>query len=523
MAGTIGAILGLQEFTIIGAVIILLWCLSPLGGQSARRILVLGSIPQNSTASLHYFAFNQTTAANTWREFHTPISALFLSALMGSDSWSTPRDTWGNVKIPVLESLDKPDSDGWYSLNPSANTTYSALLGVPLDGLQSNATMEFFMQSGYFNLKCPQLVTVHMYAVSDAASRRHLFSGLQYHHYNNITLVANDQQSVGYQYNSWFLDTHTNNTSENKSMSAEKIPPTVFFASQGPNSTYVVAADCNVTYTRVEAKIKCDGLLCAATTVRRSKSDRTPDTRTPLDQDLPRAVETFTNMVKVFPDTTPKLYENSNSATEAYLNGSTMVFSQDNSLDAQEGQMMDLSKTPADVFSQRFTTIFNTMWHSTHSAQYRPTLAPQFQVGAIQGPNYANGPLGDNSSNLVTTANVTHRFTGYVANPMWVSFLLITSIVLQICAAVGMFLKYHCSAPDILGYVSSMMRNNEFTPMPAGGSALDGVDRSRLLRNYRVKLVDVRPEADVGRIALISTDDSLGEVGTRLDRRRVYE
>lgn len=278
-----------------------------------------------------------------------------------------------------------------------------------------------------------------------------------------------------------------------------------------------------MTYTRVEAKIRCGGLLCAATTIRRSRSDPTPDTRTPLDLDLPRAEETFTNMCKVFPDATPKLYENSNSATENYLNGSNKVFSQDRSEDALEGQMMDLSKVPIDSFSERFTTIFNNMWHSTHSAQYAPTLAPQFQVRAIQWANYANGVIGDNTSNLVATANVSQNFPGYIAKPIWVSFLLITSTIVQICAIIRLFLKYHCFAPEILGYVSSMTRNNELTPLPAGGSTLDGVERSRIFWNYKVKLINVQPEDEVGRIVLVAIDEQGEERGVKPGRGRLYE
>lgn len=71
MADTVGAILGLHEFTVLGAAILVPWCLSPLGGQSAQRILVVGSISETTNLSLQYFAFDQTIFANTWYEFHT--------------------------------------------------------------------------------------------------------------------------------------------------------------------------------------------------------------------------------------------------------------------------------------------------------------------------------------------------------------------------------------------------------------------------------------------------------------------
>lgn len=68
-----------------------------------------------------------------------------------------------------------------------------------------------------------------------------------------------------------------------------------------------------------------------------------------------------------------------------------------------------------------------------------------------------------------------------------------------------------------------MTRNNELTPLPAGGSTLDGVERSRIFWNYKVKLINVQPEDEVGRIVLVAIDEQGEERGVKPGRGRLYE
>jgi hypothetical protein len=50
--------------------------------------------------------------------------------------------------------------------------------------------------------------------------------------------------------------------------------------------------------------------------------------------------------------------------------------------------------------------------------------------------------------------------------------------------------------------VSILTGDNPHTPVPYGGSTLDGVEFARHVMNMPVRFVDVQPDAQVGKIAL---------------------
>lgn len=79
-------------------------------------------------------------------------------------------------------------------------------------------------------------------------------------------------------------------------------------------------------------------------------------------------------------------------------------------------------------------------------------------------------------------------------------------------------------APDILGFVSSLTRDNRyFAPLPPGDSLLDGEQRARKLRNMKVQIQDVRPDSDVGHIAFARADMSLSNQEDERTRKRIVK
>jgi hypothetical protein len=91
----------------------------------------------------------------------------------------------------------------------------------------------------------------------------------------------------------------------------------------------------------------------------------------------------------------------------------------------------------------------------------------------------------------------------------WVVFVFI-NLILLVTASAGAFLRSQCASPDILGYVSSMTRDSPFIRLPPGGCALDGMDRTRLLKSLKVQLRDVREGGQVGQIAFTSQETESG-------------
>jgi hypothetical protein len=88
----------------------------------------------------------------------------------------------------------------------------------------------------------------------------------------------------------------------------------------------------------------------------------------------------------------------------------------------------------------------------------------------------------------------------YIADKVWVGLTAATSIILLLCGIAGMVFKYVDKVPDILGYVSTMTRDNPYFEDPVGGDAMDGLERARVLKH--VQIVDVKPWDKRGYIAL---------------------
>jgi hypothetical protein len=84
-------------------------------------------------------------------------------------------------------------------------------------------------------------------------------------------------------------------------------------------------------------------------------------------------------------------------------------------------------------------------------------------------------------------------------------------------------LKFITTAPDVLGYVSSMTRDNPYVKIPPGATGIDGAARARLLRDVRVQLADVHTHDETGHIALCSVEDDGETRRGKLIRARSYK
>ncbi|KAM0227210.1 hypothetical protein ACHAPO_011747, partial [Fusarium lateritium] len=141
-----------------------------------------------------------------------------------------------------------------------------------------------------------------------------------------------------------------------------------------------------------------------------------------------------------------------------------------------------------------------------------------------------------------TTASRTIEYEVYRASQLWVAILLTTTLFLQILAILGLVLEVLIVGPEILGYASSFTRDNPYVPLPTSGSGLGGPERARVLRDLRLQLADVRPDEDIGYLAVRAVptetvDEAMEQCATeptnadgvskqvllrRLDSKRLY-
>ena len=108
--------ISLRSLHFVGILLVLLWALSPVGGQASLRVLSFEPRPITNSATLQYMDTNNSyemyMAADTG-SLLSPVEALFLSAMAAPPTMkASSSDPWGNLKIPMLETIPIPGTCG---------------------------------------------------------------------------------------------------------------------------------------------------------------------------------------------------------------------------------------------------------------------------------------------------------------------------------------------------------------------------------------------------------------------------
>ncbi|GFF33214.1 hypothetical protein IFM51744_02042 [Aspergillus udagawae] len=245
--------------------------------------------------------------------------------------------------------------------------------------------------------------------------------------------------------------------------------------------------------------------------MRQSENDRRPSSYTPwndLGPEMANNWATLSNFIIEFPAASGPISAYTSSPADSYIYGEPFLLS-------LKEYDRDWSSVSEYNVSTRLTTLFNTYWQTS--------LAP-FAVTRVSAsdPVSLSVPPEEGWADFNSTFCTTSRaIRVYRTNFGWVSVFIFGVILLQFCAVAALFLKSMTIAPNILGYVSSMTRENPHTPLPAGGSSYSGPERARLLRDLKVQILDVQCYNDIGHIALASRVP-VGMMGQKLNRRREY-
>ena len=482
--GTVELQFLLRTFDILGIGLIVLWALSPLGGQASLRLLEPGRQSSSSTQNVSYLnpespsIFSQGDDTVSSVGFYT--NALYLAALFSPPAGqASPVDIWADVKIPTieyLESTSKSDADGWYSVS-SDNATYSSLVGLPIDGTRYDGSYHFYVESLYMALDCP---VISVTTILD-----------------NITQGCwNSDGGFSLELNGAFPTLYPLYPNQTSYPAVTPIGVN-FCASSYLDSDNSFTANCTLTRTSVESNITCDYGSCTVTQIRRSKFDQRPPGYTPLSLDTAAA-----NFITAWPMSGAARGEHRgiSTPTEYFISDPTMN-SLSTSIRGGGGFGISLKGLSADLFSERFSLVFNTYWQCG--------LVPWFQTGNFPKNVSAlnNDPLASDQVPFNTTTTTVTRSTEiYVCNKLWTTVLFVTSSVLLLCGICGAIAKHMTRGPKILGYVSTMTRDNSYIDLPPGGCTLDGLERARLLKDIKVKVLDVAAEGEVGHIALGSAE-----------------
>ncbi|TKA61968.1 hypothetical protein B0A49_09811 [Cryomyces minteri] len=495
--GTIESAFSSRRLTLIGGPLLLLWALSPLGGQASLRILEKQDQTRSGSFRLRYL--DTGPAAGIWPDgsfgpegtAFMPIVKSLLNAVLLSpdDSKRAPQDTWGNVKIPRLETLNASakDPEGWINIpaNPAVES-YSSLVGLSVVGIPSDADSTFNLESSYISTNCFASAKTPYTSVDWDGIVGQVWAG------RNPLNATNDDNTAAPDL-TIFLDTYMDLNDDarlsgyfglqNTSLSNSSLSPTVnetrkiAFGSVAPDqngtSVDMVFFNCSVAETHVETIVNCSGKQCALTFMDINEItgiiamylSRLGGSR---GQSLSSPAETFIN------DTTLASY---------YIPSSRVGH-------------VDLSLLPLDLVSARLAIVLNTCFQIStfpgsflgHREQnlslYGPDTTPidtiqtwfgsnatiKNVLAALESSAIDSGmPISDElrvalaaAPFVAVTSNgtATRAHQIYVCNFVWLAWLLISTIALLIIGIVGIVLKERTLAPDMLGYVASMTYEN---------------------------------------------------------------
>ncbi|KAH7079157.1 hypothetical protein BKA63DRAFT_259660 [Paraphoma chrysanthemicola] len=576
----------MQRLTVVGANLLFLWALSPLGGQASLRLMTRDYQASYASSKLRYLttgpggAMFSVATSGTQRGKFAEAGAMYNAALLAPQSVKIgQQDSWGNVKIPRFESLNttSQDPEGWNAV-PSAMSSpelYASLVGLPIAGLQGDRAANFTVEYTYLYVNCssfeqqpyPGLHGTGEPTATNYTKLDQLLPGQIWYNKSASFLqpfdplngrasflldTARDLARPAFNTKQKESDTflgrldgyvgHYNKTRLNETESAKPRELTfasVYGISRDGNDQGLNIAKCQLFQRHVEAFVVCVGTQCAVTKLRKSLSDIRPEALTAFEYFL--VLDSF---VREFP-TAIKFNEGS-SPTELFMaNTSSFPFVQKVGRLFPNEVYTDLSKVSTDTFSTRLSLVLNTYYQLTTQSSgyfgsltgnltaYGPDTLPVTDVNVYLPANLSATEhtffdwftkfqqtvidLDSPFLGATTNATTTSKREIFVCNFAWLTLLLAASTIILLTGSVAVFLKRKTLGPEMFGFVSSMTYENPWVKVPEGGTMLDAMERTRLLKDVQVYVGDVCGDETVGHIAFAA-----GVPVRQLERGRLY-
>jgi hypothetical protein len=495
---------GLRRINLVGLAIITAWALSPLGGQSSLRLLSTRPFPIAIDATIQYQSvegfgertlFDMHMEEYSWASYAVPFMTAFQTAFKYA---SEPRDLFGNLRIPDIKSVVWEDV---YSHNASdshvvqdtSNLTYTSLFGVPIVDIPTSGNVTFTLESAYWEINCdPFAPHTHFTDFDESFPPGRMSpgpSGPSFQLYIDFLQRKKNMWPTG---NDFVFDFRY----------STKTSMTEF----SMNDTGVRTANCTASFRLVESEVDCEAGDCSVQRMRHGKRDISHMFRkATADGDYYQL-----NWYWYFECLCSVLGGATRSTATSELPEWWMM-NPDVALGYSPWryEYANVSTLPPEVFSRRLQVVMNTFWDATLNGTYR--------TGNLTSEGLGSELM--NSSAWNTTHALGSHYQGdqYICNTTFAALTIVISWLLFTAAGVSVFLGIITRAPDILGYVSSLARDDPYF-MRHVPSHLDGLETTRVLRDERVIIGDVHKEAGTGHVAFASMETRPG----RVNRTRQY-
>jgi hypothetical protein len=544
----VGTAISLGSINTLSVVLLVIWALSPLGGQSSLRLLQTTNSTVPEPGSIFYadhqapFSFQETA---NWASVVPGVlsASLIASDVLGSRS----TDLWKHPRIARLAELEKPDAnDTWINIMQRSDLNYSSWTGINIQNLRVDRRSNFSIKHSYMYLDCTRMLSMNSeqelktlnmtfypafendldlatgktaateYSFCDKARVRGDVNFLKRAYYDGNPVT--DQQL----YNASVRPTYEN--------ASVPYPMSLFYGTIVDAKPCANIFECKVEIATVDAQVVCAEDDCNVERLRRGSDQlyravdnkRCNNVNNTIDC-LRSSTAILDNFVTMFSNVTAGGFSTSTGAKFRSPGNpfDDYIFDRKSSFGrSPEGGTGRFSGAP-ELVAQRLTTLLNTYWQAgswgTQLIKAEPFAKPKHL------DEMTTGPIEVEKLNNETDATFSRQVPVYVASMPWIVVLVLTTTVLLALGAVNILILYSTTAPDIFEYASSLTRENPYIALPPGGTGLAGPERSKLLRRLRVQLVDVKPEGDVGYVALKNVREGEGYHEGRLRFGRLYE
>ncbi|GIZ44669.1 hypothetical protein CKM354_000786000 [Cercospora kikuchii] len=508
VGGALSTQIMLRTPSIAGVALLIIWLMSPLGSQASLRVKGHGSREFVESREVSYATLNQTFVQ--WQtddrgNADSVAKGLFNAALLGPRVVKTASvDTWNNVKIPALERLDEGESGTWVDV-PS-DVEYSSLVGIPVSVLAQNWTHNFVAETSYLHVICFQLRngTLPDNFLENATLRKQ--DQLQ------DLLVSNTTKwwAVRNSFETYILTNSSEGYDECRHDSSNPdLPPRTFgYSSQGPSGVQFGAL-CSLQTTYVEVEVECRSNDCRVPRMRRSILDNFPPAWTVLDglrHESPHC-GFWTQFSRLFVNTIPEVSWSTSTPLQQYtLNPLAPLL---------PGLTTEISTMDLGEFSLRLEQLFNSLLFIC-AGPY--AIANGLDRDVSKEDTYMKRFRSQRKS---TTTKSWKRVRTISCQQQWLAALLLASSVLIGSSLLSILLRMRRRMPEVALICSTITRDSRYLATGGSGSFMDSRERSRLVKDTRVKFGDVAPSESTGRLTIGIVED--GHTVASPQKGRLYE
>jgi hypothetical protein len=385
LVATVANALSFRSFNLVTLGLVAMWALSPLGGQSALRLLHETNTTSTNPHSVFYANVDASSrlpiGGNNVDDFNRVNSVVSTSLMTASTLEWTPVDTWNHPKIPRVEELEQAENTNethrtWYNLDRHANYSYASLTGVGVTNLSPVGSTNFTIPYEYMYFDCDlspannittqfsedgQNITSSNWLtqykfLQTLNSAGRLDSANQFpSNLNSSIAPARPQNS----YRDFFFYTINSEGSTFK-------PDALIYGSRQVGLTYYLF-ECSMKSVMVEANIVCEAASCGVERLRRLKVARTDRTGTALPYDIVNNAMYSRFFIQFLANIGGENGITQSNPVDAYINGlapwSTLPESNVGPSKNWTEYVNDSNK--AREMSHRLTRVMNTYWDSS--------------------------------------------------------------------------------------------------------------------------------------------------------------